>query len=83
MKLLLRAAVSVFSMGIASAYANEGGPAANTLFTDIPGVIAQAPVQNAPAFATAQSGQAVQTYATQSGRGTWLFPPSLNGATSD
>jgi hypothetical protein len=38
-------------------------------------VAAQAPVQNAPAIATAQNGQAVHTYVTQSNHGTWLFAP--------
>ena len=33
--------------------------------------------------ATAQNGQAVHTYATQSSRGTWLFAPNGNqGANS-
>jgi len=32
-----------------------------------------------PAVATAQNGQAVQTYITQSSRGTWLFAPNPNG----
>jgi hypothetical protein len=35
-------------------------------------VIAQAPAQY-PSSAVAQNGQAVHTYVTQSGRGTWLF----------
>ena len=83
MKTMMLAAVAALSLASTAAFANEGGPEANTLFTEIPGVIAQAPVQNAPAVATAQNGQAVQTYVTQSGRGTWLFPPSLNGTTSD
>ena len=52
---------------------------ANTFFTQLPGVIAQAPVQNAPPVATAQNGQAVHAYVTQSSRGTWLFQPSQNG----
>ena len=60
------------SMGAAFAE-SEGGPEANTLFTEIPGVIAQAPAQNAPSVATAQNGQPVQVYATQSSHGTWLF----------
>jgi hypothetical protein len=46
------------------------------LFTEL---VAEAPVQNAPAVATAQNGQAVQTYITQSSRGTWLFAPNPNG----
>ncbi len=33
-------------------------------FTELPGVIAQAPAQNAPAVATARNGQAIGTYVT-------------------
>ena len=62
---------------------SEGGQVANTQFTELPGVVSQAPVQNAPAVATAQNGQAVHTYATQSNHGTWLFAPNGNqGANS-
>jgi hypothetical protein len=77
MKIMLRAAMAAVSIGtIGSAYAGEGeGPAANTLFTEIPGVIAQAPVQNAPLVATAQNGQVVETYVSGSNRTTWMFPP--------
>jgi hypothetical protein len=77
MRIMLRAAMAAFSIAtIGSAHAeSEGGPAANTQFTEQPGYLAQAPVQNAPVVATAQNGQAVHIYATQSGRGTWLFPP--------
>jgi hypothetical protein len=42
-------------------------------------VVAQAPVQNAPAVAAAQNGQAIHVYVTQSNHGTWLFPPNQNG----
>ena len=79
MKTMLLAAAAAFSLGVGSAYADGGdGPAANTQFTEVPGVIAQATVQNAPSVATAQNGQAVQAYVTQSSRGTWLFPPNAN-----
>ena len=42
----------------------------NTTFNELPGVIAEAPAQNA----TTQRGQELHTY-TQSSRGPWLFPP--------
>ena len=74
MKTMMLAAVAALSLASTAAFANEGGPEANTLFTEIPGVIAQAPVQN-PAVATAQNGQSVQVYSTQSSQGTWLFAP--------
>ena len=41
-------------------------------------MIAQAPVQNAPAVATARNGQAIGTYVTNSNHGTWLFAPNQN-----
>jgi hypothetical protein len=77
MKIMLRAAMAAVSIAtIGSAYAGEGeGTAANTLFTEIPGVVAQPPVQNAPLVATAQNGQAMETYVPGSNRTTWIFPP--------
>ena len=44
-----------------------------------PGFLAHAPVQNAPAVATAQNGHAVHAYVANSSRGTWLFAPNQNG----
>ena len=81
MKNMLRAAIVALSIAsIGSAYAGDGeGPAANTQFTEIPGVIAQAPAQNAPVFANAQNGQAVHAYVALSSHGTWLFAPDQNG----
>jgi hypothetical protein len=78
MKIMLRAAIAALSFAtIGSAIASEGdgGTVANSFFTELPGVIAQAPVQNAPPVATAQNGQAIHTYVTQSSHGTWLFQP--------
>ena len=76
--MMLAAAALTLSMG--AAFANEGGPVANSQFTEIPGVVAQAPVQNAPAIATARNGQsAIQVYGTQSSHGTWLFAPTQYG----
>jgi hypothetical protein len=57
-----------------AAYADGGdGPAANTLFTELPGVVAQADVPNASAYAQnrqvqpqqAQNGQGVQVYVSR------------------
>jgi hypothetical protein len=77
MRTMLLAAAAALSVGMGSAYADQGdGTQANTLFTELPGVVAQAPVTQAPSVATAQNGQAVQTWVTQSSHGTWLFPPS-------
>jgi hypothetical protein len=77
MKTLFLATAAALSLSMGVAYAGDGDvPQANTLFTELPGVIAQAPVQN-PSVATAQNGQAAQhIYATQSNRGTWLYQGS-------
>ncbi len=84
MRTMIIAAATALSLGSGVAYADGGdGTIANTRFTQLPGVVAQAPVQNAPAVATAQSGQADHAYVTQSNRGTWLFAPNSNqGANS-
>jgi hypothetical protein len=80
MKTMLLAAAAALSLGIGSAYADsEGGQFPITQFTEIPGVLAQAPAQNAPAVATAQNGQVVRAYVTRSSQGTWLFPPHQGG----
>ena len=73
MKTMIIAAAAALSLGIGSAYAGEiEGIQPNTFFQQLPGVIAQAPVQN-PAIATAQNGQAVHVYVSQSDHSTWLF----------
>ena len=79
MKTMMLAAAAVLTLGMGAAFAGEGGPVANTQFTEIPGVIAQAPVQQAPSIATAQSGQPIRVYGTQSSHGTWLFAPRDGG----
>ena len=81
MRIMLHAALAAASIAsIGSAYADQGADiAANTRFTEIPGVVAQAPAQNAPAVATtAQNGRAVPVYVTRSSQGTWLFAPDGN-----
>jgi hypothetical protein len=79
MKTMLLAAAAALSLGVSAAYADGGqGTLPNTYFTELPGVIAQAPVQNAPSVATARNGQAIGTYVTSSSHGTWLFPPNQN-----
>ena len=75
MKTMIIAGAAALSLSMGVAYADgEGGQVANTFFTELPGVLAQAPVQNARPVATAQSqnGPAVHTYVTQSSHGTWL-----------
>ena len=92
MKTMLLAAAAALSLGVGSAYADSGGgTVANTFFTELPGVVAQAQVPNAPVYAQkgqaqpqqAQNGQALHAYVTQSSHGTWLFAPNANqGANS-
>ena len=89
MKTMFLAAAAALSLGVGSAYADGGdGTIANTQFTELPGVVAQAQVPNAPVYAQnrqatqqAQNGQGVHgygVYSTQSSHGTWLFPPNAN-----
>ena len=88
MKTMLLAAAAGLSLAASTAaYADGGeGPAANTFFTQLPGVVAQADVPNAPIYAQnrpvqsqqAQNGQGVHAYVTQSSRGTWLFQANPN-----
>ena len=56
MKTMILAAATLLSLSAGVAYAGDGeGPAANTQFTELPGVVAQAQVPNAPVYA--QNGQ--------------------------
>jgi hypothetical protein len=90
--MLLAAAAGLSLAASTAAYADGGdGPAANSFFTELPGVVAQADVPNASAYAQnrqvqpqqAQNGQGTHVYATQSSRGTWLFQANPNqGANS-
>jgi hypothetical protein len=75
MKYTLRAAIAALSIGsIPPAMAGEAGSSnPNTVFTEIPGVIAHAPAQTAPGLDTVQ-----QRHSVQSGHGGWLFPPIGN-----
>jgi len=78
MKTMFLAAAAALSLGIGSAYADGGDLTPDTRFTELQGVIAQAPAQNVPSIAAAQNGQATGTYVTQSSRGTWLFQANQN-----
>lgn len=80
--MMLAAAALTLSMGAAFAE-SEGGAKPNALFTEIPGVIAHAPAQNAPSVASTQNGQPVQVYVTQSSQGTWLFAPQDGGGANN
>mgnify|MGYP001798896068 CR=1 FL=1 len=75
MNIAIRAAIAILSIAsIGTAYADsEGGQNANTQFTQTPGFLPQV---------SAQNGQAVRAYVTQSSHGTWLFPPHQDGSQS-
>jgi hypothetical protein len=79
MKTMMLAAAAVLSLGVGSAFANEGdgGTVANTFFTQLPGVVAQAPSQQVPsAVARNQTGGApTAAFITNHNSGTWLFQP--------
>ena len=86
MKTMLLAAATVLSLGVGSAFAADSEGASDqaiTRFTEIPGVMAQAPAQNAPSVATAQGGQAVHAFVTSSRSG-YQFPTGAHyeGGTS-
>jgi hypothetical protein len=93
MRTMLLAAAAGLSLAASTvAYADGGqGTELNTLFTQLPGVLAQADVSNASAYAQnrqvqpqqAQNGQGVHVYVSRSNQGTWLFAPNGNqGANS-
>lgn len=73
MRTMIIAAVAVMGLASGVAYAGEGEePAANTLFTQIPGVIAQAPAGNVPSIDTAQQTSPI---GNRSSHSRWLSPP--------
>lgn len=80
MKTMILATAAIIGIGMGSAYADGGqGPTADTFFTELPGVVAQAQVQPAPSAAVASQGSVTSNmYATHSATGTWLFPANQN-----
>jgi hypothetical protein len=78
MKTMLRAAIMVFSIGISSAYADNGdGYAATTLFTSIPDQQSSRPA-TAPGRVTITipNDAEARGYVTTSRGSTWLFLPT-------
>jgi hypothetical protein len=78
MKIMLRAAIAVFSLGIGSAHAGDGdGNSATTLFTSIQNklaVPAHGVAAQAPTIAAQNGGAAVQGSDVRSqSQSTWLF----------
>ena len=78
MKTMLLAAVTLLGISATAASASEGATKPNSWFTELPGVVAQAPVQQMPA-AIAQNQNAPTAAFVTSGRGTVsLFAPNGN-----
>jgi hypothetical protein len=77
--MLVAAAAGLSLVATTAAYADGGqGVEPNTFFAQLPGVVAQANVPSAPAYAQnrpVQSQQAQNGQAVQSSHSTWLFPP--------
>jgi hypothetical protein len=73
MRTVITAAVAAIGLTSGVAYAGDGdAPAANTMFTQIPGVVAQAPAGNLPSTGTAQQTGPSDN---RSNHRPWLSPP--------
>jgi hypothetical protein len=86
MKTMILATAAVLGIGIGSAFAGdgEGGTIPNTYFTDLPGVVAQAPVQQFPsALAANQHAATTNAFVTGRSRAVSLFPPNSTEGTQD
>jgi hypothetical protein len=85
MKTIILATATLLGLGAATAYANEGGAEANTWFTELPGVIAQAQTQPAPtAIARNQSGAPTAAFITSSRNGgTWVGANHYEGGANN
>jgi hypothetical protein len=74
MKTILVAAATVLSLGVGSAFATESGSqAGGYVYPEY-----QFPTNPAQSATTAQGGEAFHAYISNSGSGTWLFPPNPN-----
>ena len=85
MKTMMLATAAVLSLGIGSAFAGEGdGTVANTFFTELPGVVAQAPVQQAStAVAANQATSGIAAFIAEHRSAVSLFPPNANEGTNN
>jgi hypothetical protein len=79
MKTMMIAAAAVLSLGMSTAFADGGdGPVANTQFTELPGVIAQAPTSSSTAFAQTPTGNGTALFMTGSRPVAQPFPWNPN-----
>ncbi len=75
MRTTLLAAVAAAGLGIAPAFAGNAGDYAYPDFWGSGAAQPQVPAAKAPAYSSPPS---ISAYVTQSGHGTWLFPPNPN-----
>ena len=77
MRTMMLAAAAMVALGVGSAFAGENtGTFADTFFTNLPGVVAQAPSQQVPsAVARNQGGAPTAAFVTSHRSGTWLYAP--------
>jgi hypothetical protein len=78
MKTTLLAAVAAVGFGITPAFAAELSSNSGYVYPDFWGTETAQQLPAAKAQ-TQSDGAAIGTYVTQSGQGTWLFPPNSNG----
>jgi hypothetical protein len=79
MKTMMLAAVAALTVGAGTAFAEGGdGPVANTQFSELPGVIAQAQTGNARALAQTRTGNGTTLFVTGSHPVAQPFPWNLN-----
>ena len=85
MKTMLRIALMASSIAsVPPAIAGEGGAVANSFFTSLPGVIAQAPAQNQPSHAVATNqSDGTAAFITSSRSAASLFSNHYEGGANN
>ena len=79
MKTMMLAAAAVLTLGMSAAFAEGGdGPIANTQFTELPGVVAQAQTDNSSAYAQTHTGNGTALFVTGSHPVAHPFPSNPN-----
>ena len=79
MKTIMLAAVAAMTLGAGAALADSGdGPVANSQFTELPGVIAQAQTDNTSALAQSRTGNGTTLFVTGSHPVAQPFPWNPN-----
>jgi hypothetical protein len=79
MKTMMLAAAAVLTLGMSAAFADGGdGPIANTQFTELPRVVAQAQQDNSSAYAQSHAGNGTALFITSSRPVAHPFPWNPN-----